>query len=268
MRILVHLSDLHFGRVDRGIVDALVKQLERIKPNVVAVSGDLTQRGRAREFREARSFLDMIGCPLIVVPGNHDVPLFNIVARFLYPLRGYQRHISKELRPFYQDEETAVAGINTTRSLTAKGGGVRIADVKWICDKLQRLDNRVVKIIVSHHPFELPDNKLPAGTTRSERNAFEVLARCGADVFLTGHLHVSYAGTSAASHMIGGRSAIVVGAGTATSTRVRGETNAFNVLRIDDSKTVVERLAWQAGQNGFEITDTERFEKSAQGWEH
>src|SRR2546422_11690571 len=118
MRTVVHLSDLHFGRVDHNLLAPLVKSVTSIKPDLVAVPGDLTQRARSHQFREARAFLDLLPQPKIVVPGNHDVPLHNVYSRFVQPLTKYRRYISEDLQPFFADEEIAVIGVNTARSLT------------------------------------------------------------------------------------------------------------------------------------------------------
>ncbi len=122
MRTIAHISDLHFGRVDERLLDPLFAGLEAARPDVVAISGDLTQRARERQFRAAARFLARLRWPLVVVPGNHDVPLFNVFARFAHPLRGFRRHIAAEPTPFYADDEVAVLGINTARSLTWKAG--------------------------------------------------------------------------------------------------------------------------------------------------
>ena len=128
VRTIVHLSDLHFGRVDREIVDALVRTVAFIAPQVVVVSGDFTQRARAEQFKEARAFLDALRIPTVVVPGNHDIPLHNVFARFVTPLAGYRRYITSDLTPRYTDSETppglVIVGTDTTRSFTV-GGGVR-----------------------------------------------------------------------------------------------------------------------------------------------
>ncbi|MGB9178581.1 MAG: metallophosphoesterase, partial [Pyrinomonadaceae bacterium] len=124
MRTIVHLSDLHFGRVDYSVVKPLIEHVKEAKPDLVAVSGDLTQRARTAQFKEAREFLDALPQPQIIVPGNHDVPLHNVFARFLQPLDKYRRHITDDLEPFYADEEIAVLGLNTARSLTIKYGRI------------------------------------------------------------------------------------------------------------------------------------------------
>src|SRR5437868_14113401 len=117
MRTLVHLSDLHFGRVDYSVLEPLVATVWEIKPDVVVISGDLTQRARSQQFKDAREFLDRLPSPQIIVPGNHDVPMHNVYKRFAQPLDKYKRYITDDLAPFYSDEEVAVLGLNTARSL-------------------------------------------------------------------------------------------------------------------------------------------------------
>src|SRR3569832_2307049 len=122
MRTIVHLSDLHFGHIKPSLIDPLIGIVREVEPDLVAVSGDLTQRARSHQFQQARSFLDALPKPQIVVPGNHDVPLHNIFARFLKPLTNYKRYITSDLQPTYEDEEVAIVGVNTARSSVFKGG--------------------------------------------------------------------------------------------------------------------------------------------------
>jgi 3',5'-cyclic AMP phosphodiesterase CpdA len=100
VRKILHVSDLHFGRIDPATLDPLRKTAERLKPDLVVVSGDLTQRARAWQFREARDYLATLPKPQLVVPGNHDVPLYDVVSRFLRPLSNYRRYISEDLEPW------------------------------------------------------------------------------------------------------------------------------------------------------------------------
>ena len=115
MRKIVHLSDLHFGRTDASVVGPLIVAVRELQPTLVVVSGDLTQRARSHEFEEARLFLDQLPKPQVVVPGNHDVPLWDVLSRFMRPLEKYRRHISKDVEPVHEDEEMVVAGVNTAR---------------------------------------------------------------------------------------------------------------------------------------------------------
>ena len=266
MRSIVHLSDIHFGRVNPLVVPPLIEAIDKIKPDLVAVSGDLTQRARSYQFKEAREFLDSLPKPQIVVPGNHDVPLHNVFARFVNPLRKYQRYITDDLRPFYYDDEIAVLGINTARSLTIKGGRINEQQVAWMRDRFCACDPETVKAVVTHHPFDLPEGHDERNLVGRARMAMEALANCGADLFLAGHLHISHTAHSATRYRIKGHSALVVQAGTATSTRGRGEANSFNVIRIDRPHIAVERFEWQANRPEFALAMTERFNHTADGW--
>lgn len=227
MRRLAHLSDLHFDRVDLAVLEALRRRLNALAPNLVVVSGDLTQRARARQFRAARAFLDSLPKPQVVVPGNHDVPLYNVFARFLAPLAGYRRIISEEVEPAFVDDEIAVFGINTARALAFKEGGVSEAQLRRVCGELDRAGGERTRIVVSHHRFM----------------AMEKLARCGVDVFLSGHHHATRLGYAD----FAAPSALVVEAGTALSRRTRLEPNAFNLLRIAPRRIEVEHYALRAG---------------------
>jgi len=267
MRIVAHVSDLHFGCADRRIAAALVAQLWQLAPDLVAISGDLTQRARQSQFREARDYLAQMPSPRIVVPGNHDIPLFNVLARFAYPRSGFFRHITTERHPYYEDDEIAVMGVDTTRSFTIKDGGLHAGDVHRLTSQLATAGTARVRIVVCHHPFDAPLGHIGRLTwPRPDIHAVATLVAEGADVFLTGHLHASYTGGTAMRYRANGRAAIVVEAGTATSTRVRGEPNAFNVLRIERARITVERLAWQPSAGAFVTADTQTFTRIGDDW--
>src|SRR5260370_23678096 len=157
MRTLVHLSDLHFGQLDRAILKPLREAVAEIQPHLIVISGDLTQRARADEFEQARDFLRTLPGPHIVVPGNHDVPLHNLYARFCLPLREYRRYISDDLEPFFADDEIAVLGINTARSLVWKSGRVNFRQMARIEERFCELGGRVTTV-GTHHPFELREH--------------------------------------------------------------------------------------------------------------
>ncbi|HYO64219.1 MAG TPA: metallophosphoesterase [Pyrinomonadaceae bacterium] len=266
MRTLVHLSDLHFGRTDESVVASLSRSVNELRPDLVVVSGDLTQRARRRQFREARAFLDTLPRPQIVVPGNHDVPLYNVAARFLFPLANYRRYITDDLEPFYSDEEMAVLGINTARSLTFTEGRINTRQVERVRERLCPYADETFKIVVTHHPFDLPEGHDERKLVGRAAMAMEMIARCGADLLLAGHLHVSHTGHTARRYKIRGHSALVVHAGTATSTRQRGETNAFNVVRLRHPHISVERHAWRPERAAFAPAVSETFRHTPDGW--
>jgi 3',5'-cyclic AMP phosphodiesterase CpdA len=262
MRRVAHVSDLHFGRVDSSVLDILRRRLHSLAPDLLVVSGDLTQRAKAEQFRAARAFLETLPKPQIVVPGNHDVPLYNIFLRWVCPLARYKRFITDDLQPSYIDEEIAVVGVNTARSLVFKGGRINEQQVALLREKICPLPGPVTKMVVTHHPFDAPGSgKQLLGRARM---ALERLADCGADVFLAGHLHASHVGHTADRYNIAGVSALVVQAGTATSNRTRQEPNAFNLLRVMPRHIEVEQYVLQAGD--FMLRATEAFDHDADGW--
>ncbi len=266
MRTLIHLSDLHFGRIDQTLIQPLVDVIERIQPNLIAVSGDLTQRARREQFQAARAFLSALPFPQIVVPGNHDVPLYNVSARFLHGLRRYRRYISADLEPFYADSEIVVLGLNTARSLTFKGGRINAAQIAHTQERLRPFGADVIKIIVTHHPFDLPEQYAKHALVGHAQMAMERLASSRIDVFLAGHLHISHAGPTSLRINSSGRSALLIQAGTATSTRSRGEVNAFNVIRIQQPEIIVERFAWQHERQIFIASVMNSFRRTPSGW--
>ncbi len=266
MRTVVHLSDLHFGRTEPAVVAALPNTVASIRPDVVVVSGDLTQRAKGDEFRQARAFLDTLPGPQIVVPGNHDVPLYRVWERFLSPLGKYLRHIQRDLHPCFIDDEVAVLGVNTARSLTFKNGRINEEQMRSIHRCFDPLPEHLTKIVVTHHPFDLPDEPENDELVGRARKALQVFADCGVDLLLAGHFHATQSGEISRRHELPGDSALVVQAGTATSTRGRGESNSFNVVRVERSAIVVETWSWQAEKNAFAAGAVDRFIRDGTRW--
>jgi len=266
VKTIVHLSDLHFGRSDPQLVAPLAQTIRDLNPNVIAVSGDLTQRARSHEFQEARAFLDSLAYPKIVVPGNHDVPLYNLYHRFLRPLDKFRRYIIDDLHPTFVDDDMMVIGVSTARSLVIKGGRINREQLTHVKEKFCALPEEAFKILVTHHPFDLPSGYDDRDLVGRAEMAMAGLAECGADLFLAGHLHVSHTGNTAKRYNIQGHSALVVQAGTAISTRGRGEANSFNLIRLQHPEIVVERFGWDLARLGFAQVSEERFLHSAAGW--
>ena len=266
MRTLVHLSDLHFGRVDQALLNPLRELVERVAADVVVISGDLTQRAKVDEFEAARAFLDSLPGPQIVVPGNHDISLYNVLRRFARPLSRYRRYITDDLDPVYIDDEIAVVGVNTARSLTIKDGRVSRAQVATIRRRLAGLGPDVTRIVVTHHPFDLPDHFEKRDLVVRAPMAMEVFAETGVDILMAGHMHASHAGSTAARYQISEYAALVIQAGTATSTRGRGEVNSFNVVRVETHRVEIDRYGWDAVGGKFELVNTEKFVQAGSVW--
>ena len=265
MRTIAHISDLHFGRINPLLPPALRDAIVGLNPDLVVVSGDLSQRARRKEFQAARVFLDSLPYPKIVVPGNHDVPLHNIWARWRTPLEKYRHYLGDDLEPFYSDAEMAVQGVNTARSLTFKGGRINRLQVEKTCARLSALPPEVTRIVVTHHPFDLPGDGRGDVVGRAAM-AVAAFAQCRVDVILSGHFHVGYAGSWARRYSMQGHDALLVQAGTATSTRERNEVNSWNIIRLAGRKVAVDRQLWDANREQFASHLSETFERGSQGW--
>ncbi len=266
MRVLIHLSDLHFGRADPAIVQPLIDFIRNTKPDLVAVSGDLTQRARTKQFLEARKLLDAIPFPKIVVPGNHDVPLRNLFARLFRKLDRFRRCISDDLEPFYADDEIAVAGVNTARALTGKNGRINRQQLAKLRARFASTPAQI-KIAVTHHPFDLPPGVVGDRVVLRAESAMKTLAQIPVDMLLAGHFHVAGTTRTTTRYKINNFSALIVASGTAISTRERGQPNSLNVIEIDAPKITITQYHWQWGRCEFAPFSTERFVRSAVGWQ-
>jgi len=260
---IVHLSDLHFGAHDPRLVEAVEWQVDELKPDLVVISGDFTQRARTEQFREACEFLALLrerGHEVLGVPGNHDVPLYDVLRRFLSPLARYRRFIDETLCPFVELPGIAVLGINTARSLTFKDGRINQDQVKFIRETFARTPGEAMRIIVTHHPlFALPvGSKVDRAIGRQEL-ALDAIEDAGVDMVLAGHNH--HASSQEASDLvarIGG--VLVIQAGTATSTRVREQEQSFNTIDVADSSVTIAVNSWR--RDGFVALDAQCY-----GWE-
>jgi len=268
MRLIAHLSDLHFGRVDPATLPALQDALMAARPDLVVVSGDLTQRARRGEFEAARRFLGSLPFPQVVVPGNHDVPLHNVIARAIAPFQAYRNGFANELEPLFMDPEIGVLGINTARAMTFKNGRINMQQVERSCARLDGCGPDITRVVVTHHPFDVSATGGNGDVIGRAGMAMAAFARCRVDLILSGHLHVGHAGPSAVRYGGTGWASLLVQAGTATSTRRRGEVNAFNLIRIARPHVVVESLAWDGTGGVFSVAGRAGFQRTPEGWVH
>ena len=160
MTRIAHLSDLHFGANDAKIVAATEAWLQKRRPDLVIISGDFTQRARISQFREASAYINRLqsaGLKVLTIPGNHDVPLYDVVRRFAAPLDRYKRFITNDLTPWFEDDDVAVLGINTARSLTIKDGRINHRQIDLMQKRFGATSDQKTRILVTHHPlFAMP----------------------------------------------------------------------------------------------------------------
>ena len=269
MARIVHLSDLHFGAHDPRLVAAVEARVDEARADLVVISGDFTQRARTEQFEDACRFLTRLkdkGHDVVAVPGNHDVPLYDVLRRFLSPLTRYRRFIDDELCPFHELKDAAVLGINTARSLTFKDGRINDEQVAHIRAVFAKVRDDVPRILVTHHPlFALPVGDGPElGKAIGRQDlALDAIADAGVDLLLAGHNH--RASTHHAADLVTRAGpALVVQAGTATSTRLRDEEQSFNMIEVASCDVTVTVQAWDG--NGFASRDAQRYCRVDERW--
>jgi 3',5'-cyclic AMP phosphodiesterase CpdA len=263
MKSIAHISDLHFGTVIPEIAEGLVADLKMLQPSLVAISGDLTQRARRRQFADARNFLLRLPHPQLVVPGNHDIPLFDVARRFLSPLTRYREFINPELNPIHADKELFVVGLNTARSFTWQDGRISEEQVSLLQTTLRDAGART-KIVVTHHPFIPPPYGTGIQLVGRAALAIPILADGEVDLLLSGHLHQGYAGDIRAHYPLSRRGIVAVQAGTATSGRTRNEPNAYNWIMVEPHRITIEVRAWSGA--AFAPLHISSYARSAHGW--
>jgi 3',5'-cyclic AMP phosphodiesterase CpdA len=255
MATIAHLSDIHFGAHAPKVVDGTIGWLREHRPDLVIVSGDFTQRARKEQFQEASAWLNTLradGFALLAVPGNHDVPLYDIARRFAAPLERYKRYISNDLCPWFENDSLAVLGINTARSLTFKDGRINRDQMRLIRERFASVAEHKTRVLVTHHPlYAMPigeGNELSEAVGRHD-DAVKAVCEAGVHIALAGHFHRTYA--AAARRMVenAGR-ALVIQAGTATSVRLRNdELQSFNWLETHrNSEIDLQVVAWDGAR--------------------
>jgi 3',5'-cyclic AMP phosphodiesterase CpdA len=268
---IAHLSDLHFGCHDAKVVAGAEAWLQAQQPDLVIISGDFTQRARIEQFRQASAWLNRIrrhGWPVLAIPGNHDVPLYDVFSRFAAPLHRYKRWISNDLCPWFESDSVAVLGINTARSLTFKDGRINRDQMALIRERFAAVAASKTRILVTHHPlYSMPIGEGGELNEAVGRHADAVKAVCeaGIHVALAGHFHLTYA--EAARKMVrnaGG--ALVIQAGTATSTRLRNnEGQSFNWIHAHRNNDIeLQVVAWDG--SGFRRGNHVRFAYDGENW--
>jgi 3',5'-cyclic AMP phosphodiesterase CpdA len=271
MRTIIHLSDLHFGKVEKKRILPLVELVNSIKPDLVIISGDLTQRATHTEYKEAKNFIKKIKPDKFIVPGNHDIPLINVFARLTRPFKKYTNYITKDLSPRYEDKELSIVGLNSVRPYTISSGRLSKTQVKNTLEVFNDPESKKIKIVVCHHPFDLPHKKKGhhKHTHKVIGSSVPTMTRLASkkvDLFLSGHLHVTHIGDTTHRYNIKGYSGLIVQAGTALSKRIRGELVSFNVLKIEPKYIEVDCYTGDEIASGYNLSSVHKYKKGHEGW--
>lgn len=260
MTRIVHLSDLHFGFHRAELVAPLLDRVNGARADLVVVTGDLTHRARPAQFRVARDFLARIEAPVMTVAGNHDVPLVNVLARIMTPFRGYRRFAGGLLAPCRDVGPVRVMGLNSVDPRAAQAGLVRRADLDRLVSGMK---GTAMTVVALHHPLEhlLAVDKTLA---RGAPEALARLAQAGAQVVLSGHLHVW--ATDALLAQTAHPGVLQIQGGTALCARPSDRQNEFAVLDIDGPGIRIERHIAPMGETGFRPPVHERFTRAHGFW--
>ncbi|MDP3626076.1 MAG: metallophosphoesterase, partial [Hydrogenophaga sp.] len=228
MSVLLQVSDPHFGTERIPVVEALVVLAAQLRPDLVVLSGDITQRARTAQFAAARAFMDNFDAPWLVLPGNHDIPLFNLWGRLVQPYAGYRAAFGDELEPVFVSPALMVLGVNTTRAHRHKNGEVSARQIGRVAEQLARATAAQLRVVVVHQPIEVMREQDVHDRLIGHAAAQAAWAAAGADVVMGGHIHLPY--VMALPGLA--RPMWAVQAGTAVSKRVRpGAPNSVNFVR-------------------------------------
>jgi 3',5'-cyclic AMP phosphodiesterase CpdA len=254
MTRIVLLADLHFGSVPMGLAETLRAAVAELAPDVIVVAGDLTMRSRRREFADVQAWLKALSAPLMLLPGNHDLPVWNIFERFSSPFARYAKATGSPLMPVFEDAQCFVLGLNTTASWQPhwqwQEGIARRADVIAAEKLLAAAPAGKLRVVATHHPLFTVEGMPRARPVRRFAEALSMLARQDVAVLMHGHLHQQYAMTMQHD----GKRILTIGAPTALSSRVRGEPNGFWLIAIDGDDVVLTLMrltadgAYMAGE--------------------
>ena len=244
-------ADLHFGSVPEGLAEELRAQIEAQEPDVVVIAGDLTLRARRREFEQANAWLCALAPPTLVLPGNHDLPYFNLIQRFRNPFRRYRLAANgSTLMPVVECPDGVVLGFNTARSWQPhfrwQEGTARLRDIEAAWAVLSSPPAGRFKAVAAHHPFSKVPGFPRAEPVRRAGIALNAFAKCGVDLVMSGHIHQSYAVETEAA----GRPMLAVGAPTALSSRMRGEANGFWIIEAGEAS--IDCTLWLRDKSAFQ----------------
>lgn len=261
MTLLLQVSDPHFGTERPAVVEDLVRLAQGLRPDVLLLSGDITQRATRAQFAAARAFVDRLQVPhCLAVPGNHDIPLFHLPLRLLQPYARYRAAFGDELEPRLETDDLLLLAVNTTRWWRHEDGQLSAAQVDRVAGQLAQARPGQRRVVMVHQPLAVTRPEDGKNLLHGHAAALQAWSAAGVDLIIGGHIHLPFV-----LPLAGGGWAVQ--AGTAVSHRVRdGAGNSVNVIRIDATaspRAVVERWDHDPAQGGF--VPCERHLLSAQG---
>jgi 3',5'-cyclic AMP phosphodiesterase CpdA len=251
MTLLLQVSDPHFGTERPEVVEALVELALQRRPDVLVLSGDITQRARRRQFAAALRFCERLAVPRwLVLPGNHDIPLYDVFTRVFAPYRLYRRAFGADFAPLLDLGDLLVIGVNTTRRYRHKHGEVSAAQIAAVATRLREAAPGQLRIVVTHQPVDLPPERDQNNLLRGRDDAVPAWVGAGVDLILGGHIHLPFVRPLGSSFPALHRRAWCVQAGTAVSHRTRAEVgNSVNFVGTDlaGGRALVERWDYRSG---------------------
>ncbi|MDI1239012.1 MAG: metallophosphoesterase [Polaromonas sp.] len=235
MKTLLQISDPHFGTAQPLVMEALVALARQQRPDVLVLSGDITQRATATQFREARAFCERLQIPqMLALPGNHDIPLFNPWQRLVTPYARYLQAFGPELEPVLDTAWLQLSTVKTTRRWRHKNGEVSGRQIERVSARLRQSAPGQLRVVVVHQPVMVLRAEDEHDRLRGWEAAVRAWAAAGADIVMGGHIHLPYVCELSSCVNDLPRRLWCVQAGTALSSRIRREApNSVNLLLCD-----------------------------------
>ncbi len=255
MPSILHISDVHFGPPhERARAKAILELAEERRPDLVVIAGDLTQRAKPGQFRQARAFVDGFSMPTLAVPGNHDVPLWRVWERVFVPYGSYARWFSRDLEPVFRDDGLLVIGVNTAHGWTTTEGRYRRRRLAQAAELLEAAPEGSFKIVVAHHPLAPVPRFERQRVAWNSAAAVELFSRAGVDLVLSGHNHQSFVASSEEFYPSGRAPVLLVQSGTATSNRGRGGERGASTcwwIELEAETLLLARLGFSERDGAF-----------------
>lgn len=233
MATLLQISDAHFGTERPPVVQALLELARELAPDLVVLSGDITQRARRAQFDAARAFVNRLQPrALVAIPGNHDIPLYNVLARAFTPYAGYSRVFGSNLEPEYETDDLLVIGVNTTRPQRHVDGELSPRQIERVAARATAAAPSQLRVVVVHQPVLAIRPSDEENLLHGHREAVPAWSAAGVDIIMGGHIHLPYVRSLRTTFPDLPRDTWTVQAGTSVSSRIReGITNSVNVVR-------------------------------------